>query len=422
MAKQVKLEELRGMLNSKAKKPLENPDAILNMDVIEGKLKKRKGFTQVVALTDCKSLYSVGKGLFLCKATSGGNPSLLEVDAGGATQVLATTPGDSPLYYVDIGDRILISSPLWRGSYNKATRLIGTWGVNLPSEGPTVSANANGFLPPGTYRICFTRKDSTGEISGNSTITTVELTAEGGITVSNRASDYIVWCTEPSGDLFYLVGAADEISGPLGGQTLPTEGAAPPDNLKHLVLFLSRVWGVQGKKVLYSDPYSYGWFHSFEMFESLEDINGLAWDDSGIYVFTESLTVYLQGDSIDSLVYREVGDGLIEGTISYFESPENKKKFPVWASKTGIFQGEFGSIKRLNHPELKPKFFGTGASFSLQTGNELPQIGVSAPLPEGATVSDNVEAKVIRGGRVVRHTYNEFVRDSIESTDVNLTA
>lgn len=411
----LKIENIAGMDNTGGSKPPEVPDVILNMDAVSNSLQVRAGRKLHVALTSPNSLYAVGSVL-LCSADGVVWPrSVWEIDEAGNKRELWKVDGDDKLYYVTVGDKTYFSSRRSSGAYSFASRSISSWGVALPTAAPSLAA-VSGRLPPGIYSVLFTRINAGGEISGAGPATEIELNAPGGISIGNVAGDYWVWATEADGDKYLFCGSSSFLDGAFGGDALQTLDVKPPQGLTNLIYFAGRIWGVEDKELKYSEAYAYSWFRKYNNFSFEEDILVLAADEGGIYVGTKTATWYQSGRDVRNMRLDKIGNGVIKGTLTHAPIGEANKRVPVWAGKEGMFAGINGQAVKLTGDNLNFVISETGASFFRLVKGE-PQIGVTSP--EGNfSVSDQVSAKIFRGGRLIEGNYHKDVCEGTIFSDL----
>ena len=155
MSKPITIQTFTGMSNLEesgelfAGEGVVQPRIILNSDITKsGKLTKRDGYTQTVALSEPHSLWA-GDTCMLC--VSGG--TLYQIE-GGAVATSRGTVNDDPLFYAEVGDKVYLSSKSYNGIFDPDTGTISDWGIDLPN-GPMVSSGS-GSLDAGVYHVCMT--------------------------------------------------------------------------------------------------------------------------------------------------------------------------------------------------------------------------------------------------------------------------
>ena len=171
--------------NFYSSKGIAEPKIILNADVdITQSVVKRPGTTKVTGLTLPHSLWA-GLSCMLC--VSGGY--LYRLRNGTATSIAAIGDRGQHIDFLEIEGKVYFSNQFCQGIFNPVTNTVSDWGL-LPPSGPML-LTGSGSLAPGVYNVTMTA--ATGdEISGTGPISTIELTAEGGIQIINRPTGAVV--------------------------------------------------------------------------------------------------------------------------------------------------------------------------------------------------------------------------------------
>jgi len=340
-------------------KGLLSPRVILNADVnLDGSLSIRKGKTLFITLAGAHSLWA-GNTCMLCAA--GGY--LYRISQGVATSITAITGPKYPLSYIDAEDKVYISNPYWQGVFNPSDNSFSSWGVPLP-PGPML-LTGDGNLPAGTYRVCMTNV-SGNQISGNSPITEITLSTEGGIQILNRPSGALVWVTDSDEGIFYKVGATNKIVDIPTVEPLPSFLCSPPPYMENLCYAFGRIWGSVGPDVYYSEPFNLGWYKLTSNKYQFEDtVTMIAKVPTGLFIGMKKRTRFLAGTIPEQMTVQDAGTGAIKGTLTYCNNlPElswtlgtPEKDFvdvPMWTSEDGIVIG-LSSGKFLNVTKNKLK-------------------------------------------------------------------
>ena len=248
------------------------PQVVLNADVLDdGAVILRKGYRKLFSLPGAHSLWS--ELATLCVATGAAGSSLFKVEADSAREIGPISgPTRSRMDYVGIDGRVYASNGFWKGIYNLSEDRVHGWGLPLPLA-PNIT-QAEGDLPPGIYKVCYTHFEAPNRIGGNGP--EVEISWEGGtagIQLTDLPGNVLVWITQPNGSEFYLapVEAGGYIRTPYYAQPLPTFGVEPPPPMSALVFAHGRIWGANGKKVFYSDEFMYENFRAGAYFPFLQD-------------------------------------------------------------------------------------------------------------------------------------------------------
>ena len=331
----------------------------------------------------------------------------------GTTATSRGTVGNDTLYYAEVGSQVYLSSKSYNGVFNPNDGAISDWGIDLPN-GPMLTST-NGNLDAGTYHVCMTA-ESDGEISGNGPISQITLSSEGGISISNRGTDDIVWLTDPNGDLFYRVGKTDTVVNIPSVEPLPSLFCYPPPYVQHLTHAFGRMWGSVGNKVYYSDPFKWAWWKKgTSFFEFATPITMIAKTKTGLFIGCEDRTHCLLGTKPEEMQNLDVGAGAIPGTLAYCNniielgdtiSPPEKKheSVPVWVSEEGIVAGNpVGRLFSLSQGKVKFSPGKKGAALYRQKDGDFQYLTsfYKGPDEDSVGISDDATMTVIRNGAVI---------------------
>jgi hypothetical protein len=417
MTKPITLDNFVGMNNIKQSENLFvgrakscQPRIILNADTTsQGRLIKRDGSTKVVDLTSPHSLWA--ETLAVLCASEG---KLYRISQNQAAEICSITGQDTYLSYIEIDNKIYISNKYWNTIFDPADNSTSAWGLTLPEQ-PVVSSTT-GNLPAGTYQICFT-KFSGREISGNGAIASIELTSEGGISISNRSADSLVWITDPNGNKFFLAGQLDTIVGHAqSSELLPSFLCSPAPFMECLDYAFGRVWGNIDNVLYYSEPFYPEWFRlQFNKFEFDQNITLVAHVPTGMFVGCEDVTYFLAGTEPSQMKQTVAGKGAVPGTLTYCNnvpelgdilSPAERihVSVPIWLSQEGIVIGNAsGRLFNLTQQKVKFRPGARGASVHRMKNGAfqyLTNFKQGSP-GSGFGMADNVTAEVIRNGKVI---------------------
>lgn len=416
MPNEIKINAFTGMQNIKesgslfVKKGVAEPRIILNSDVTSrGRLVKRDGYTKVISLTAPHSMWA-GDTCHLCVSEN----TLYRINGLTATSIGAVTANeDYPLFYVEIDGLVYFSSRWCNGTFNPATDSIGDWGLTLPN-GPMLTSRGGG-LSEGVYHVCLT-VESDGEISGNGPIAQINLSSTGGIHVSNRGANNVVWCTDPNGDIFYRIGKVDTINNIPAVEPLPSMFCYPPPYVQHLTHAFGLMWGSVGNKVYYSEPFKWAWWKKgTAFFEFATDVTMIAKSKTGLFVGCKDRTYSLLGSSPEEIQQTDVGAGAIPGTLVYANnviemgdtiSPSEKKhsSVPIWLSEAGFVAGNpVGRLFSLSQGKVKFAPGKRGASLYRQKNGDIQILSSFYKGSDDGSIgiSDEATVTVIRDGRVI---------------------
>ena len=415
MPSEIQINAFTGMQNIKkseglfVKKGVAEPRIILNANCSEeGRLTKREGYTEVAALTNGHSLWSGATCILVMDGTTlkrltGGTLTTIE-DIGGLV---------APMAYSEVADLVYLSNQYYNGIFNPATNTLSAWGITLP-VGPVISSTS-GSLPAGIYHVCFTQT-SGNDISGNGPISQITLSSEGGISIGNRPSGAVVWCTDPNGDIFYRIGETGTIVNITTVEPLPSLFCSPPPYLTCICHAFGRMWGARDNILYYSEPFHLDWWKlGANRFEFATDITLIAKVKTGLFVGCEDRTYCLLGTKPEEMHQLDVGAGAVPGTLAYCNdiielgdtiSPPEKKhaSVPVWVSQEGVVAGNpVGRLFSLSQQKVKFVPGNIGASLYRKKDGQF-QFLTSFPKggeQDGLGMSDDATVEVIRNGVVI---------------------
>ena len=385
------------------------PRIILNADVdLSGRLIERKGKTLYITLAGAHSLWA-GNSCMLCAA----NGILYRISQGAAVSVGTITGPMYPLSSFEADDKVYISNPYWQGIFDPTANSVASWGVSQP-PGPMLLAGS-GNLPAGTYRITMTNVTS-GELSGNGPISTITLSADGGIQVLNRPSGALVWATDSDEGIFYRVGETSQIVDIPTVEPLPSFMCSPPPYMENLCYAFGRAWGSSGNTMYYSEPFKLGWFKlAGNKFTFDSKVTLIAKVSTGLFVGTKEKTVFLAGTEPNKMQLSDAGAGSIMGTLSYCNNLPDlgsvlgtpEKGFvdvPVWMTVEGIVAGNVsGKLFNLTKNKLKTGIPSRGAALYRNLEGVFQYL---TSFTTGATGSGK--------GFVDEETYNVFKNGTID--------
>lgn len=393
------------------KKGVAQPRIILNADVTSrGRLKRRDGYTRKITLSGSHSLWG-GTTCLLCMSGS----TLYRLDSGAAVSIGAIGGVTAPTYYAEVGDLVYISNRYGNKIFDPSDNSLDDWGLAVPTTGPALTSTT-GSLPAGTYHVCFTKYNSNYNLSGNSPISEILLSDTGGITVSGRQSDGMVWCTDTDGDVFFRIGPVGAITQIPTVEPLPTLFVSQPPFMNYLCHAFGRMWGSRDNILYYSEPFHLDWFKlGTNRFEFATTITMVAKVKTGLFIGCEDRTYCLLGTEPSEMHQLDVGSGAVPGTLAYVNdiielgdtiSPPEKKHMsvPVWVSQEGIVAGNpVGRVFSLTQGKVKFAPGTEGASLYRQRDGDFQFMTsfYSGPDTDSVGVSDEATITVIRNGVVI---------------------
>ena len=327
------------------------PNCILNADVINGTVNKRKGFHKVISLVSPHSLWSNGS-LMLCVAQGQSYPqAIYRVGTESATELAVLPDMRTPMFYLDIGGIVFLSSKYWKGIYNVSENSFTSWGIDVPPAPKAILVD--GDLVPGHYRLCYTYFID-GRLSGNGGIVDIHIDGGNrGILLEDAPDNIVTWITHPNGGDFIIPSIDNNtITEVYGVHRLPTLDVIPPPFLENLAYFSGRIWGSSGNTIYYSEPFQYENFKHKNILRFTDDITMIAPVDDGMFVSTKKSISFLSGREPDKMnVVHSVGAGAIPGTLSYgmvagggyqVSRKLSQIQAAIWNSSAGIVMGVQG--------------------------------------------------------------------------------
>lgn len=359
------------------------PRVVVNADALDGLiLTKRRGYTKVVDLRFCHSLWA--RSVMLCVAEGSDTyQSLYRLEGETAVELCEVSGPRVRMIYEEVGSEVFMGNPYWRAVYDLQSNTVKPWGLPLPPA-PQV-ALADGDLPSGVYNLCYTYVDG-NQLSGAGPSVQVRLDGNGqGIALLHRPQNTLCWISLPDGGDFFLARVENEkIVHPYPWmQKLPTLGVIPPPPCSHFAYAFGRIWVASGKNLYYSDPHNFHWFRRHQYLPFLEDLVMVVPVLSGIFVNSRTSTWFLDGTTPTKMKYQRCGDGAVPGTLVYAQLEgggyEISRKLsqlpsPVWAGQRGMVVGtNNGHVVHMTEARLKMPMRASGASLA-RTHNGWMQV------------------------------------------------
>lgn len=354
------------------------PHTVLDADVYDdGMLSGRKGYRRVIPLVRPHSLWGGSVMLVVSEGT-------LYLIQGEAVVPVCSVSGPkmARLEYVELNSRVHMSNGYWKRVLELVSGETRDWGLPLPSF-PEFD-QVDGDLPPGKYKLCYTRFYNR-VLGGNGPL--AEVSWSGGtasLKLKNRPADCLAWITEANGSELFLAPVAPDgtLSTPHYNKPLPTFGVEPPPPMKAICFAHGRVWGADGKSLLFSEEFRAEHFLPDSRFDFSEEIVLVAPVSEGIFVNSLTTTWLLKGKDPYKMEKEKVGDGAIPGSLTFTlvegAGYEISKKLsqtpsPVWATRRGFVVGTAtGHVVHLTESRLKINPMSRGAALS-RVVNGRPQ-------------------------------------------------
>lgn len=382
---------------------------LVNLEVVRGKLRLRKGYERAVAMTAPHSLWSDGARAFCAAGT------LHQFDGATATDLGPVIVG--PASFETLNGETYYSDGLSTGII-QADGSIRAWGLDSPPV-PNLTASLSGGLYEGQYQVALTYLMQSGEESGAGLAATVQVAAGGGIVVGlpsvvpDDAYTVAIYVSEANGSTLRLAMGviAGQTSAFIGtgsrGRELKTQFMARMPAGTIVRAAHGRIWSVLGDMVTASEPLRYGltdsranwlrWPEPITLFEPV---------DTGFFIGSSFRVAFLQGLNPKDMQTRDVSS---EGAIAPLRvkatvlGMQGSGDVVVWFTKRGWAYGlgdgsvTYPTDSKLALPEYAE---GTGA-FIEQDGLKQLLAVVRTAGSSSAAAGDSVTTQVIRNGVVI---------------------
>ncbi len=262
------------------------------------KLNRREGSTNKISLANAHSMWQ--GSIILCVADN--VLYSLDLDAETSTSLGSVGGAADRMYYVELDDVIYLSNKHWCGALESSTLRI--WGQSVIDE---------------------------------------------------EAKD---WVRHTNGSEYF----ENDTSGNPGFTIRGSQFYHAPNPMNYITEAFGRIWGVIGKKLVYSDAISFEWFQ--------DDVNNFEFNDipkmvakgkDELYIGFDNKTAILSDKSISTtglgpgaMNIEWFNQGVVEHTLQYCNFG-GKLGFntPMWLSKDGIMIGSGTSIFDISDGKVK---------------------------------------------------------------------
>lgn len=386
--------------------PLDALRRAVNVDILDsGKIRRRKGHTLTNPMTGAHSLWSDDKN----KAYLVHNNILKAVLDGGSTQDLGVIAANgNPVSYVKVNDDVYFSCATAKGKISNGT--IKPWGIETPST-PPVAIESIGILNAGTYHLAMTFLLSDGRESGASTLSSVVLNGESGITITSMpvpiSPDVVkkrLYVTTANGETLYLARELNpldqfaSISNDADGAELRTAYMTEPVFSTGLAQVNGRIFMIDAnnpKRVVHTEALAFDHVDArknFYLFPS--DVTLIASTRNGLYVCADK-TYFISAAGTEENSQVDVFDytGMAR-TVQTIPSTLE----PIWLSERGAVIGhEGGNAEILSEGSLATGSMLNAASM-VREQDGVRQYVVVGQQEEGSTVEAGsyAEAEITR--------------------------
>lgn len=377
----------------------------VNVDVLDsGKVRRRKGFEQTLAVSTPHSLWSDGAAAYYVAA----NTLRRFYENGTSTALGTVAAGANRVAYVKVDADTYFTCASARGVVRNGALL--PWGVEVPNVPPTISATT-GVLPPGTYFAGVTYLLADGRESGASALASVTLAADGGVAVTSMpipaaasVTRKRLYLSTPNGEVLYMaaeVGANDmfaTISSPPSGAELRTEYLSEPPLGVALAHCLGRVFIVDA-----ADP-RVVWYTMANDYEHVDrrrgyymfgaPVTAIAAAADGLYVGSD-MTIFISRPGTPEESQRMVLEfGIVAGSVASIPQSTDV----IWMTEQGPVIGkDGGSVEMMTKDRMSPGGM-TDATAMVRDKDSVRQYVVVGSNTESSALQAGsyAEAEIVR--------------------------
>lgn len=314
-------------------------DAV-NVDIDRfGGMTRRGGVTEVLAgVTSVFGSNAVGSLVGVYQ----GQLAAVSVSPPVATPLGAVN--DSELWYAEVNGELVFGGMGTLGVVRSGSAV--SLGIDVPPS-PSVVVSASGGLQEGTYGVCVTYvSDETGEESGASAATWVDVPQGGGLVVSAVPQAGMTirrYRTTCNGDVFYL-----DADGKLG-RVCDTRHKTRMLGGRYLSLWKGRILVARGNVMYMSEPFRFGLMDVREGFVQFPKmITFIAPVEGGVFVGQPDGVLFLDGEDVRQVKLVNTGASaplrgsavLVGGGEMSIDDVDSSKKYAVWFCERGYAIGK----------------------------------------------------------------------------------
>ena len=399
---------------------------LLNVDLSNsGKPSRRRGFTSVYSGAAIHSLYSTKYHTFFCE---GSELKQLNRDFTAAYVTTGLDPSVA-LSYTEVDGRVYYANGSQKGVIT-GEAVHAEWGVEAPVGQPILSATAAGGLDAGTYQVAITYVSSSGEESGTGRAALVELTAAGGILISNipqsSADSCNIYVSPTNGDVLYLAKnvpmgtASTTVQSTINFSKMLETQFMEQVPAGHIVrYFKGRMWMAVGDLLIFTIPLRYGLYDPRHTYFRFPDrISIVQPVENGVYVVSGDKTYFLEGtkpqDMSQTVVYHQGGvegtgmsvppKALMNNDLLPRSAEDSTEDVAYWFANTGAVLGfPNGTVKAITEDRMTVAEYGIGATLLREEGDTRQLITALTNKGDGSGFGavDTASAEVIRNGVVL---------------------
>src|SRR3990167_1127833 len=351
----VEYAEFRGLRNNVDPEAFAPGDlaTALNVDIDDSLgISRRKGFSAPVTSAIDRDRWASGP---ICLGVGSNALKLVNPDWTTKTLRSGLSSGQT-LSYAVVGDRVFYANGTELGCVqNGADR---TWGITPP--GGFDIADTGGVLAAGKYQVVVTYLRDDGQESGASRAIEIELTALGGISLSDipvstdpTVTHKVIYVTSVGGETLFRAGIIENAitafvirEARMGVSPLLTQFLSPPVPGAFICRFLGWLLVAKGNRLYPSEPYAPEVFDLRKSIPFTDKILMLAPLVNGVWIGTGDQILWMEGDAPEKWVFHEkVSYGVIPGTFTYVDGEllgdgsDTGEQVAFFASNRGLCAG-----------------------------------------------------------------------------------
>lgn len=304
----------------------------VNVDILDsGKLKRRRGSTQVVPLAGAHSGWS-HKMLTNSYYVAGMTMFELAPTLVSTPIVTGLMPG-AKVAYLYLNGEVFWSNGIVTGRILNGVNK--PWGVESPNSTFSLVSTL-GAMPAGTYQIALTYRSNTGEESGSRSPRPITIPADSGISVTNlpmpvdaSVTHRHIYCTLQNGDVLYKIATVPVAQTSFSFSTLPTPGVTlkttnmDPMPAGSIIAYRKGViYVAAGPYIFHSEPLRYGLTSMEENFYMYpQDVSVMLATEEGLHVCADKTYFLENAGTPDVVQHIRFPFGGVAGTGLYL--PDN---------------------------------------------------------------------------------------------------
>ncbi len=326
----------------------------VNTDIMDsGRLRRRRGSSQALALSGAHSLWSDGASAYVVQ-----NNTLRRFYPNGTSASLgAFNAGTNRASYYRIGNTVYVTSKTARARI--VDGVMQPWGIEVPVSAPVLMAGV-GVMPAGTYLACVTYLTADGRESGASMMGQITLATPGGITTTGMpvptdpsVTKKRLYLTTADGEVLFMAAECNptdlfvSCGTPPAGSQLRTQFKVPPPFADGLAYSNGRLYMIDAadpRIVWFTDALDYDHVdlrRNYYLFGS--PVTLIAGVNDGLYACADK-TYFISNAGTGEHFQRErLEFGAIAGSMQ--EIPDSDSV--IWMSPRGPVIGKIGGEVQL---------------------------------------------------------------------------